>query len=189
MGPRIGIIGVGAIGSIVGGLLTKAGHDVTLIDQWPDHVQAMKSVGLRLSGTCGGHLIPVRALGIHELQSVAEPFDAVFIAVKSYDTEWAVSLALQYLKKPDGVLVDFQNGINDERVAALAGRPSLLQDGMRGRRTEVQYLNGYVSEQGRQVGVPTPFNDKVVELITRVPPGTLKPDPKNLDPLVGMLPR
>jgi 2-dehydropantoate 2-reductase len=62
MGTRIGIIGVGAIGSVVGGLLTKAGHDVTLIDQWPDHVEAMKKVGLRLSGTCGEHLIPVRAL-------------------------------------------------------------------------------------------------------------------------------
>src|SRR2546425_3680425 len=122
MGTRIGIIGVGAIGSVVGGLLTKAGHDVTLIDQWPDHVEAMKKVGLRLSGTCGEHLIPVRALLIHELQSVAEPFDAVFISVKSYDTEWAVALGLSYLRKPDGIIVDFQNGVNDERVAAVAGR-------------------------------------------------------------------
>jgi 2-dehydropantoate 2-reductase len=126
MGTRIGIIGVGAIGSVVGGLLTKAGHDVTLIDQWPDHVEAMKKVGLRLSGTCGEHLIPVRALQLCELQSVAEPFDAVFIAVKSYDTEWAVALGLQYLRKPDGVIVDFQNGINDERVAAAAGRERCL---------------------------------------------------------------
>jgi 2-dehydropantoate 2-reductase len=344
MSMRIGIIGVGAIGSVVGGLLTRAGHDVTLIDQWPEHVEAMKTVGLRLSGTCGEHLIPVRARHLHELQSEAEPFDAVFISVKSYDTEWAVALGLAYLRQPDGVLVDFQNGINDERVAAAAGRerclgsvitigagmyepghairtdrgqigfkigehdgrvteraerlaaimcdvaptkvttnlwgerwsklsvncmanglaglsglgsaevrsregvrrvaihlaaeaiqvgrarghevepiwgiaaqrfvdaaagrqlaeverdmaerakelaggrPSLLQDVMRGRRTEVQYLNGYVSEQGRQVGVRTPFNDKVVELITRVPPGTLKPDPRNLEPLVAMLP-
>ena len=126
MSTRIGIIGAEAIGGIVGGMLTKAGHDVTLIDQWPDHVEAMKKVGLRLSGTCGEHLIPVRALNIHELQSVAEPFDAIFIAVKSYDTEWVVSLALQYLRKPDGFLVDFQNGINDERVAALAGRERSL---------------------------------------------------------------
>ena len=126
MSYRIGIIGVGAIGSVVGGMLTKAGHDVTLIDQWPDHVEAMKKVGLRLSGTCGEHLIPVRALLIHELQSVAEPFDAVFISVKSYDTEWAVALGLQYLKKPDGVVVDFQNGVNDERVAAVAGRERCL---------------------------------------------------------------
>src|SRR5256885_4302089 len=126
MSTRIGIIGVGAIGSVVGGLLTRAGHGVTLIDQWPDHVEAMKKVGLRLSGTCGEHLIPVRALLIHELQSVAEPFDAVFVSVKSYDTEWAVALGLQYLKKPDGVVVDFQNGINDERVAAVAGRERCL---------------------------------------------------------------
>jgi len=52
---------------VVGGMLTKAGHDVTLIDQWPEHVDAMRKVGLRLSGTCGEHLIPVKALLIHEL--------------------------------------------------------------------------------------------------------------------------
>ena len=51
MATRIGIIGAGAIGSIVGGMLTKAGHDVTLVEQWPEHVEAMKKVGLRLSGT------------------------------------------------------------------------------------------------------------------------------------------
>ena len=33
MSYRIGIIGVGSIGSVAGGMLTKAGHDVTLIDQ------------------------------------------------------------------------------------------------------------------------------------------------------------
>src|SRR5262249_58823306 len=65
------------------------------------------------------------ALHIHELQSVREPFDAVFVAVKSYDTEWATALAVSYLK-PEGVVVDFQNGINDERVAAVAGRHRTL---------------------------------------------------------------
>jgi phosphoglycerate dehydrogenase-like enzyme len=44
MSYRIGIIGVGAIGGVVGGMLTRAGHDVTLIDQWPDHVEAMKKL-------------------------------------------------------------------------------------------------------------------------------------------------
>ncbi len=117
---RIGIIGAGAIGSVVGGFLTKAGRDVTLIDQWPEHIEAMRTKGLRLSGTIGDQVVPVKALHIHELQSVGEPFDAVFVAVKSYDTEWATALAISYLK-PDGVVVDFQNGINDERVAAVAG--------------------------------------------------------------------
>src|SRR5947199_3732873 len=126
MAMRIGIIGAGAIGSVVGGMLTKAGHDVTLIDQWPEHVETMRKNGLRLSGTCGDHTIPVKALHIYEAQAITEPFDAVFISVKSYDTEWATSLGIQYLKKPNGVVVDFQNGINDERVAAIAGRERTL---------------------------------------------------------------
>jgi 2-dehydropantoate 2-reductase len=82
---------------------------------------------------------------------------------------------------------DVERDMAEKAKELAGGRPSLLQDVMRGRRTEVQYLNGYVSEQGRKVGIPTPFNDKVVELITAVPPGTLKPDPKRLEPLVAML--
>jgi len=123
---RIGIIGAGAIGSVVGGCLAKAGRDVTLVDQWPEHIETIKAKGLRLSGTIGDFVVPgVKALHIHELQSVREPFDAMFIAVKSYDTEWATAMALAYLK-PDGCVVDFQNGINDERVAGIAGKHRTL---------------------------------------------------------------
>jgi len=115
----------GAIGCVVGGLLTKAGRDVTLIDQWPEHIEAMKTRGLRLSGTCGDHTIPVRALHLHEVQSLHEPFDLAFVAVKSYDTEWRPSSASP-TPAAGGVVVDFQNGINDERVAAVAGRERTL---------------------------------------------------------------
>src|SRR3954451_19739764 len=86
---RIGIMGAGAIGSVVGGMLAKAGHDVTLIDQWPAHVEAMKKDGLKLSGTCGDHVVPVRAIHLSEAQLIGEPFDAIFLSVKGYDTEWA----------------------------------------------------------------------------------------------------
>jgi len=120
MKTRLGIVGAGAIGCVVGGLLTKAGHDVTLIDQWPEHVETMRRCGLRLTGTCGDHTIAVSALHLHEAQSIVEPFELLFIAVKSYDTEWATRLGVQYLND-DGLVVDFQNGINDYRVAAIAG--------------------------------------------------------------------
>ena len=123
---RIGIIGAGAIGGVVGGLLKRAGHDVTLVDPWPEHVEQIKSAGLRLSGSCGEHLVPIPALHLHELATVREPFEVVFVAVKSYDTEWATQLAVDYLRRPDGVVVDFQNGINDHRVAAVAGRERTL---------------------------------------------------------------
>jgi 2-dehydropantoate 2-reductase len=69
------------------------------------------------------------------------------------------------------------------------GRPSMLQDVMKGRRTEIEYLNGYVAQQGRRLGVPTPVNDAVVATVRSHGVGTLKPDPKNLDPLLQALPR
>jgi 2-dehydropantoate 2-reductase len=46
-------------------------------------------------------------------------------------------------------------------------KASMLQDLERGRTTEIDYINGVVSEKGKECGVPTPFNDKVVELVKR----------------------
>ena len=342
MATRIGIIGAGAIGSIVGGMLSKAGRDVTLVDPWPTHVETMKRDGLRLSGSLGDFTVPVRALHISDLQGVAEPFDLAFVAVKSYDTDWATTLIAPFVAG-DGAVVCAQNGINDDRVAAIVGRertlgcvitlgaglyapghavrtdtsavgfrvgeldgketarageiaavlsdvaqavvttnlwgerwaklatncmanpiagltgygsaelrrrpetrrvsiqiaaevirvgralghdvetvsgmepdrlldaaegrgleeleaqmeegaerlgegrPSFLQDVMRGRRTEIDFLNGYVSEQGRKVAIPTPFNDGVVKAVHAFPVGSLVPDPKNLESVAALL--
>ena len=69
------------------------------------------------------------------------------------------------------------------------GRPSLLQDVLRGRRTEIDALNGRVASEGRRVGVPTPVNDAVVKAIHDHGVGRLKPDPKHLEALVRILPR
>ena len=62
------------------------------------------------------------------------------------------------------------------------GKASMLQDLERGVKTEVNVINGFVCEYGRKYGVPTPFNDKVVEIITAVEKGTRTLDfEKNLD--------
>ena len=49
MYDRIAVVGTGAIGSSVAADLTDAGHDVTMIDQWPEHVEAMRREGLRVT--------------------------------------------------------------------------------------------------------------------------------------------
>jgi 2-dehydropantoate 2-reductase len=68
------------------------------------------------------------------------------------------------------------------------GWPSMLQDVKKRRRTEVDYLNGYVAQEGRRLNVPTPFNDAVVERFTEL--GTaFEPDPALLAPLVATLDR
>jgi 2-dehydropantoate 2-reductase len=50
-------------------------------------------------------------------------------------------------------------------------RSSSLQSLERGRKTEVDYLNGYICRQGRRHGVPTPTNDLVVEMIHEIEDG------------------
>ena len=341
---KILFVGAGTIGSYLGAFLTRAGHDVTLVDPWAEQVETIRQKGISVTGPHEPFEARPKAVHLHELQAVPEPFDAVFIGVKSYDTEWVTWLALPYLRPPDGVVVDFQNGINDHRVAAVAGcgrtlgcvilisagmyepahairtdrgsaafkvgehdgrdterarriaslmsqvapamvttnlwgerwsklalncmlnplaglsglgtaevrsepltrrlaahigaevvrvgralghriepilgiaaprfaeagdsgaieilgkeiaadamsrtggRPSMLQDVMKGRRTEIDYLNGFVAAEGRRAGVPTPFNDAVVAAFHAHPVGALRPDPRHLDPLVRLLP-
>ena len=117
---RTAIMGAGGIGSVVGGLLAKAGHDITLIDQWPEHIARIKVDGLIVETRDGESLTHPKAIHIHELQLQTNPFGAVFISVKSYDTEWA-TMMLNHLDLQDGTFVDFQNGINDERMAEIVG--------------------------------------------------------------------
>ena len=176
---RIAVIGAGAVGSIIGGLLAKSGQDVTLVDQWPEHVEVMKDRGLQLSGSCGEHTIPVRALHLHELQAVSDPFDVAFVAVKSYDTEWATWLTVAHLR-PDGVVVDSQNGINDERVAAIAGPTrtlgcvvllgAALPEAGHAMRTDEGTLGFKIGELD---GSDTPRARTVVGLLEPVAPTTL----------------
>ena len=59
-------------------------------------------------------------------------------------------------------------------------KASMLQDLEKGKLTEVDAINGAVSEYGRKVGFPTPMNDRVVEIIHQIEQGKLKPSFENL---------
>lgn len=121
MGKRMVFVGAGAVGAYVGGHLARAGEDVTLIDPWPEHIETIKHNGLNLSGTQGEHTVRVKALHLHEVQSLFKsPVDIAFICTKSYDTEWATMMIKQYLA-PSGFVVSLQNSINEERIASLVG--------------------------------------------------------------------
>ena len=56
----------------------------------------------------------------------------------------------------------------------------MLQDIEKGKKTEVDAINGAVCQTGRKVGCPTPMNDKVVEIIHKIEEGTLSPSFDNL---------
>ena len=102
---KIAIMGAGAVGSYIGAFLSKGGCDVTLIDMWGLHVDAIKKDGLRASGTQGDFTVPVRALHITESQAITHSFDTIFLAVKSYDTEWATHFIKRFLSEETGSLI------------------------------------------------------------------------------------
>ena len=51
---KIAVVGTGAMGSVYAGLFAAAGHEVWAIDRWREHVEAMRSKGLRVEGASGG---------------------------------------------------------------------------------------------------------------------------------------
>lgn len=126
-GPRIIFVGAGAIGSYSGAHLARAGHDVTLIDPFHAHIERIRESGLQVSEMEGSFTVPVPALHIGDVQQLARerPADIAVIAVKSYDTDWATALIRPYVA-PDGYLVSMQNGLNEDRIAALVGRERVV---------------------------------------------------------------
>ena len=63
-------------------------------------------------------------------------------------------------------------------------KPSMLQDFDRGRRTEVEFINGYVAALGPRHGVPTPVNAAIVEVVEAITRRELAPDPRLLARIV-----
>ena len=101
MDKRIVVVGAGAIGGYTGGNLAHNGFDVTIVDPWPEHVEAIRRDGLSLEGITPEESVVAHPKMLHltELQHLAKerPIDIAFISVKSYDTEWAATMIRQYL--------------------------------------------------------------------------------------------
>lgn len=125
MTRKIAVLGVGAIGSSIGADLTQAGLDVTLIDQWPAHVRAMKTNGLQIQFKDAQFQVPVKALNLCAMASANLAFDLVFLAAKSNDTRWLAEFIRPYLQ-PDAVVVGTQNGMNDDAIASIIGRERVI---------------------------------------------------------------
>jgi 2-dehydropantoate 2-reductase len=56
-------------------------------------------------------------------------------------------------------------------------RPSMAQDIRKGRRTEIEAMNGFIARKGAECGVPAPANEKLTGIVTSVERGEIKPSP------------
>ncbi|MBI5250268.1 MAG: 2-dehydropantoate 2-reductase [Desulfomonile tiedjei] len=106
---RIAIVGAGALGSVVGGLLIEAGLDTILIERNPQEVRVVAENGLHLEGVSGDRVIRARIVSD---PSEAAGADLVLVIVKSYDTRAAVDTVKQAISS-DGAVLTLQNGIGN----------------------------------------------------------------------------
>jgi len=118
--PRIAVLGAGANGASIGADLTIAGHDVTLVEQWPSHVERMRSDGLTIETP--DEVIRVRPKVIHlcEVAELKHDFDIVLMLMKAYDSRWAAQLIEPHLAQ-DGLMAGVQNGMTTRVVEGVVG--------------------------------------------------------------------
>ncbi len=122
MSQRLLFVGAGAIGSYLGAFLARAGHEVTLVDPWPEQVETIRAQGIRVTGPHEPfHAKVASIVHLADAASLPADFDVAFVAMKAYDTEWATRLAVDRLA-PSGYVVASQNCWTDPVVASVAGR-------------------------------------------------------------------
>lgn len=122
---RIAVLGAGANGASIGADLTLAGHDVTLIEQWPAHVEAMRANGLTIEQPDDVIHTPVRVIHLCEVAELTTAFDVVLMLMKAYDSRWAAHLIEPHLAD-DGLLVGVQNGMTVDVIADAVGADRTL---------------------------------------------------------------
>jgi 2-dehydropantoate 2-reductase len=121
---KIAVLGAGAMGSVMGGVLAKAGNHVTLIDVWKAAVDAINTDGLKIEDRSGNvDTIKLRATEDPKPLGVV---DMVLVFVKCYHTEAAVRNALPLINA-NTVVLSLQNGWgNSRRIAKIVGEEKLL---------------------------------------------------------------
>ena len=117
---KIAVLGTGANGSCTAADLTRTGHDVTLFDQWPEHVEVMRERGLTINMPEDHIEVAVNANHLCDLASRNETFDYVFLMPKAYDTKWMAHLIEPYLND-DGIMVGIQNAMTAGDIEDIVG--------------------------------------------------------------------
>jgi 2-dehydropantoate 2-reductase len=119
---KIAIMGAGAIGSVIGGMLSRQGYKVKLVGRRP-HIDEIRKNGLHISGIWGNYTIrDINAVTVppHEFQ------DIVILTVKSFDTAIAATEAMPMVGA-DTVVVSIQNGLgNIETLTKVFGTEKII---------------------------------------------------------------
>lgn len=116
-------MGAGAMGCLYGGHLAEAGVDVSLVDVWREHVDAINAKGLHMTGVSGDRVVHVPATTDPE---TVGKVDLVLLFVKSYDTAQAMRDSGSLIGG-DTYVLTLQNGLgNLEAITEAVGAGRVL---------------------------------------------------------------
>ena len=120
---KIAVMGSGGVGGYYGGLLARAGHDVTFIARGA-HLAALLADGLQVHSVHGDlNVAPVKAT---DAPAEVGPVDVVLVCVKTPDTDQAAQV-IRPLVGPDTTVTSLQNGVDAaERIGAVVGLEHVL---------------------------------------------------------------
>src|SRR5262245_44449846 len=115
---RVTVMGTGGTGGYFGGLLARAGEDVTFVARGA-HLEAIRANGLTVrSRLVGDFTVPARATDDPAESGLA---DLILFCVKAYDTEQAAQ-QIRSVVGSDTVILPVQNGIDSaERIGRVVG--------------------------------------------------------------------
>jgi len=117
---KIAVIGTGANGASIGADFVQSGYDVTYIEQWPDHVEAMNRNGVTVNLPDETVVTKVVAKHLCQVAELTDKFDLVFMLVKAYDTRWAAELIKPVLAE-NALVVGLQNGMSIDDLVDILG--------------------------------------------------------------------
>jgi len=139
---------------------------------------------------------PFGLLGLRNFEAAALP-GMHEICVKLGRESLAVGTALGYRMEPlFGLRADEFAGTSDENLVTTmqtlmshvgGGRTAPIHDHLKGRASEIEFISGVVSRQGRVLGIPSPCNDAVTEIDRRINRGEIKMDAINFELLKSLI--
>jgi 2-dehydropantoate 2-reductase len=133
---------------------------------------------------------PFGLLGLGNRDAAALPgmFD---MSVKLGKESLAVGAALGYRMEPIfGLRADEFAGSGEENLVTAMktllghvsnGRTAPIHDHIKGRKSEMEFISGVVSRKGKELGIPTPYNDAVVEIDRQINTRAIKMDASNFE--------
>ena len=169
---RTAILGAGALGIIIGALMTKNGKQVDLIDSYQENVDALNADGARVTGNLELHW-PVTALTPQEMRG---EYDLILLLTKQTANETALPRLLPHLH-PDSIVCTLQNGIPEDGVAAIIGRErtiggavgfgaTWLRPGVSELTSTLEAVEKFAFEIGELDGVVRPRLETVKEILS-----------------------